>query len=180
MGPPVEGIGHQLVGRLLARADNPAAPGDGRSMFRRHRAGLTLQEKQENPAVRTRREGAVFQERRTRVWGPPVGLSGTLRRVAGAAEDGAVADVEGCAACRERHHVIDRKVVGPMGVALVARAPVPVLATPGPEHSRAQALPGARAVQRVVAAAVRLARMLSAATPRQLVTSPQNVQSLSL
>jgi hypothetical protein len=51
-----------------------------------------------------------------------------------------------------------------MGVTLVARTPVAVLTTPCPEHPRAQTLPGPRAVQGVVAAAVRLPGVLGAAT----------------
>jgi hypothetical protein len=60
--------------------------------------------------------------------------------------------------------VIDGQVAGRMGIALVAGAPVPVLATPGAEHAGAEALPLPGAVQGVVAATVRLARMLGAAT----------------
>jgi hypothetical protein len=51
-----------------------------------------------------------------------------------------------------------------MGGAVVARAPVAVLAAPGAQHSGAQVLPGAGPVQRVVAAAVGLAGVLGAAT----------------
>src|SRR5664280_1005099 len=84
-----------------------------------------------NPAAWAQLGGAVFQERRTRVWGPPVAVSSPLRRVAGPAEDGAVADVAGRAACGKRHDVVDGQVTGGMGGALVARAPMPVLAPPG-------------------------------------------------
>ncbi|MGA7670150.1 MAG: hypothetical protein WBW04_06995, partial [Nitrolancea sp.] len=48
----------------------------------------------------------------------------------------------------------------------VARAPVPVLATPGAEHAGAESLPGPRAVQGVVSAAVGLAGVLGATTTR--------------
>lgn len=48
-------------------------------------------------------------------------------------------------------------------VALVARAPVPVLTTPGAEDPGAEALPGAGAVQGVVPAAIRLPGMLGTA-----------------
>ena len=109
---------------------------------------------------------AVVQERRICVWGPPVGPARTLGRVAGATEDGAVADIERRAACGERHDVVDGQVTRGVGGTLVARAPVPMLATPGAKHSGAEALPGARAVQGVVAAAVRLPGVLGAATPR--------------
>ena len=72
-------------------------------------------------------------------------------------------DVERRPARGERHDVIDGEVGGGVGRALVARAPVAVLATPGSEHAGAQTLPGPRAVQGVVPAAVRLAGMLGAA-----------------
>jgi len=60
--------------------------------------------------------------------------------------------------------VIDGQVRRSMGGALVARTPVAVLTTPGAEHPGAQALPGPRAVERVVPTAVRLARVLAAPT----------------
>ena len=110
--------------------------------------------------------GAVFHERRTRVWGPPVGVSGTLGRVARPAEHGAVGDVEGRATGRERHDVVDSQVSSRVGVTLVARAPVAALATPGAEHAGAEPLPGPRAVEGVVPAAVGLAGVLGAATTR--------------
>ena len=53
-----------------------------------------------------------------------------------------------------------------MGVALIARAPVAMLATPGVEHAGAEALPGARAAEGVVAAAVGLPSVLGTATTR--------------
>ena len=90
------------------------------------------------------------------MWGPPVRLRRTLGRVAGPAEHRAVGDVEGRTTCREGHDVIDGQVDGGVGVALVSRAPVPVLSTPCPKDSGTQVLPGLRAVQSVVAAAVRL------------------------
>jgi hypothetical protein len=86
----------------------------------------------------------------------PVGRR-TLRRVARAAQHGGVADVERRTAGRERHDVIE---------ALVARAPVAALATPDAKHAGAEPLPGRRAVQGVVAAAVGLAGVLGAATTR--------------
>ena len=113
--------------------------------------------------------GAVFQPEPT-VHGYPtrVGLTDlwrrTLRRVARSTEHRAVGDVERRAAGCERHDVINGQVAGRMGVALVARAPVPMLATPGAQQPSAEALPLPRAVQRVVAAAVRLPRMLGAPT----------------
>jgi len=86
--------------------------------------------------------------------------------VAGAAEDGAIADVEGRAVCRERDDMVDGQVGGGVGGTLVARAPVPVLTTPRPKHSRTEALPGPRAVQRVVPAAVGLPGVVGAAATR--------------
>jgi len=100
------------------------------------------------------------------VWGPPVGDSGTLGRVAGAAEHRAVADVEWRAACGERGDVVDGQVSGGVGGAPVARAPVAVLATPGAEHAGAEPLPGPRAVQGVVPAAVGLPCVVGAAATR--------------
>jgi len=98
--------------------------------------------------------------------GPPVRVSGALRRVARAAEHGAVADVERRAASGERHDAIDGQVRGRVGGAPVARAPVPVLAAPRSQHAGAQPLPGPRAVQGVVPAPVGLPGVLGAATPR--------------
>ena len=43
--------------------------------------------------------------------------------------------------------MIDAQVTGRMGVTLVARAPVAVLATPGAQDAGAESLPGPRAVQ---------------------------------
>jgi hypothetical protein len=93
----------------------------------------------------------------------PVGRR-TLPRVAGAAQHGCVADVEWGTASGERHDVIDGEVGGRVGGALVARAPVAVLATPGAEDAGAEPLPGARAVQGVVPATVGLPGVLGAAT----------------
>ena len=60
--------------------------------------------------------------------------------------------------------MIDGQIRGSVGGALVARAPVAVLTTPGPQHAGAQPLPGPRAVQGVVPAAAGLAGVLGAAT----------------
>lgn len=59
--------------------------------------------------------------------------------------------------------MVDGQVGRGVGDALVARAPVPVLTAPRPEHSGAQTLPCSRAVQGVVPAAVGLPRVLGAA-----------------
>lgn len=119
-----------------------------------------------NPAERTHARGAVLQEGRTRVWGPPVGLRRPLGRVAGTAEHRAVGDVEGRTAGGERDDVIDGQVGGSVGGTLIARAPVPVQASPGAEDAGAEAMPGPGVVQGVVAAAVRLARVLATTATR--------------
>lgn len=54
-------------------------------------------------------------------------------------------------------NVIYGQVGGCVGAALVARGPVAALATPGAEHAGAESLPGPRAVEGVVPAAVGLA-----------------------
>ncbi len=88
----------------------------------------------------------------------------TLRRVARPTEHSAVGDVERSTARCERHDVIDGQVARRVGVTLVARAPIAMLAAPGAEHAGAEALPCPRAVHGVVSAAVGLAGMVSAAT----------------
>ena len=90
----------------------------------------------------------------------------TLGRVARPTEHRAIADVERRTASGERVDVIDGQVGGRVGGALVARAPVAVLATPGAEDAGAEPLPGARAVQGVVPATVGLPGVLCAATTR--------------
>lgn len=62
--------------------------------------------------------------------------------------------------------MIDGQVRGSVGGALVARAPVAALTAPGTEHAGAESLPGPRAVDGVVPAAVGLAGVVSAATTR--------------
>ena len=64
---------------------------------------------------------------------------------AGAAEHRGVADVERCTASGQRHDVVDGRVGGAVGVALVAGAPVAVLAKPRSQHVGAESLPGPRA-----------------------------------
>lgn len=102
---------------------------------------------------------------------PPIGYPApvgrrTLRRVARAAQHRGVADVEQRAASGERDDVVDGQVPRRVGGTLVPRAPVPVLAAPGAEHAGAESLPGPRAVEVVVPAAVGLAGVLGAATTR--------------
>ena len=102
-------------------------------------------------------------------WVGPALASGTLRRVAQAAQNRAVADVDGRTASGERHDVIDGQVGGAMGVAHVARAPVAALAAPAvpaAEHAGAGAPPGSRAVEGVVPTTVGLAGVLGAAAIR--------------
>jgi hypothetical protein len=62
--------------------------------------------------------------------------------------------------------VVDGQVGGGVSGALVARAPVAVLATPGAEHAGAETLPGPRAIQRVVPAPVGLPGVVGAAATR--------------
>jgi hypothetical protein len=87
----------------------------------------------------------------------------TLRGVARPAQHGAVADVERRTARGERDDVIDGQVAGSVGGTLVSRAPVAVLTTPGAQHAGAETLPGPRAVEGVVPAAVGLAGVFSTA-----------------
>ena len=62
--------------------------------------------------------------------------------------------------------MIDGEVGSGVGRALVARAPVPMFATPGAQHAGAEPLPGPRAVHGVVPGAVGLPGVLGAATTR--------------
>jgi hypothetical protein len=120
----------------------------------------------EDGAVVTRIQRPVRAEARRHVGYPtPVGRC-TLRRVAGAAQHGGVRDVERRTAGGERHDVIDGQVGGGVGGALVARAPLPALTTPGTEHAGAEPLPGPRAVEGVVSAAVGQPCVLGAAATR--------------
>ncbi len=96
--------------------------------------------------------------------GYPAPCRRALRRVARAAQHRRVGDVEWCTASGQRDDVVDVQVRRPVGGALVARAPVAVLAPPGPQHAGAEPLPGAGAVQVVVPAPVGLARVHRAAT----------------
>jgi hypothetical protein len=77
-----------------------------------------------------------------------------------------VADVERRTASGEWHDLIDGQVAGSMGEALVPRAPVAVLASPGTEHAGAESLPGPRAVEGVVPATVGLTGVVSTAATR--------------
>jgi hypothetical protein len=62
--------------------------------------------------------------------------------------------------------MINGQIGGRVGGALVTRAPVALLATPGAENPGAEALPGSSAVQGVVPAAVGLPRVVGAAATR--------------
>ena len=109
----------------------------------------------------------------------PVGRR-TLRRVARAAQHGGVSDVERRTASGERGDVIDGQVGGGVGGTLVARTPVAVLAAPGTKDAGAEALPGPRAVQGVVPAAVGLlGRAPCSGYQARLVTTPQTVHSFT-
>ena len=119
-----------------------------------------------NSAACTQSPGAVRGKAGRRMGYPtPVGRR-SLRGVARAAQHRGVADVERRTAGRQRHDVIDGQVGGRVSRALVARAPVAVLAAPGAEHAGAEPLPHPRAVQGVVPAAVGLPSMLGAAATR--------------
>jgi len=97
------------------------------------------------------------------LWATPAPGRCTLRRVTRAAQHRRIRDVERRTTRGERHDVIDGEVRRSMGGTLVARAPVAVLTTPGAKDAGAESLPGARAVQGVVAAAIGLPGVLGAA-----------------
>jgi len=117
-----------------------------------------------NPAVRTQSPGAVWRHLLRHMGYPAPLRRRALRGVARAAQHRRVGDVERRTADGERDDVIDAQVRGSVGGTPVARAPVAMLTTPGPQHPSAEPLPGSRAVQGVVARSVGLARMLGAAT----------------
>ena len=135
---------------------------------RRQRSCITplakTPEEARNSAACTRLGGAVSGDRRAPMGYPAPLRRRTLRRVARAAQHRRVGDVERPAASGQRDDVIDGQVARSVGGAQVARAPVAVLATPGTEHAGAESLPGSRAVEGVVPAAVGLAGVLGAAT----------------
>ena len=119
-----------------------------------------------NPAACTRLGGAVGgHARRPMGYPAPVGRR-TLARVARPAQHRGVADVERRTASGERDDVIDGQITRGVGRTLVARAPVAMLTTSGAEHAGAESLPGPRAVEVVVPAAVGLSGVLEAATAR--------------
>lgn len=119
-----------------------------------------------NSAACTQSPGAVCAHRRHHMGYPTPVVRRTLRRVARSTEHRGVADVERRTAGRERGDVIDGQVDGRMSGTLIARAPVAVLATPGTEHASAEPLPGPRAVEGVVPAAVGLPGVLGTAAAR--------------
>ncbi len=100
------------------------------------------------------------------MWGPPVGVSGALGRVAGAAEHRAVADVERRTARGQRHDVVDGQVSSRVGGALVARADVAVLPDVPGDHSLGQARPSWVRVDAMVGTDARESRVLAAAAAR--------------
>ena len=116
-----------------------------------------------NSAACTQSRGAVWRHLPRHMGYPtPVGRR-TLRRVARAAQHRRVRDVERRTASGERDDVVDGQVAGRVGWALVARAPVAVLTTPGTQHAGTEPLPGLRAVEGVLPAAVGLPGVLGAA-----------------
>ena len=122
-------------------------------------------ENRRNSAACTQSRGAVWARSRAPMGYPtPVGRRRTLGRVARAAQHRRVVDVERRTASGERDDVIDGQVGRSVGVALVARAPVAVLAAPRTQHAGAEPLPGPRGVEGVVPTAVGLPRVLGAAT----------------
>lgn len=62
--------------------------------------------------------------------------------------------------------MIDGQIRGSVARTAIARTPAAVLTAPGTKDAGAEPLPGSRGVQGVVAAAVRLPRMISAAATR--------------
>ncbi len=91
-----------------------------------------------------------------------------------------VTDVERRTTSGERHDVIDGQIPRVVGWPPVAGAPVPVLATPGPEHAGAEVLPCPHAVQGVVPAAGFDCRVCSVQRlPGRLVTTPQTVHGFT-
>ena len=94
-----------------------------------------------NSAACTRLGGADFRERRTRVWGPPVGPSRvhearSVGRVPRATQHAGVGGVERRATVDERHDVVERQVARRMRQMLgtIARAHVAVLADVACDH----------------------------------------------
>lgn len=123
-----------------------------------------------NPAVRTQSPGADFGERRTCVWGPPVGPSGvheagSVGRVPRTAQHAGVDGVERRAAVGERLDVVERQVARWMRRMLgtIARAHVAVLADMARDHPPRQAGPSRISVDVMVGTEARQARMLGAA-----------------
>lgn len=116
-----------------------------------------------NPAERTQSPGAVWARSRPHLGYPAPGRR-TLGRVARSAQHRRVGELVRRTTSRERDDVVNGQVRRWVGGAVVARAPVAVLAAPGPQDSGAEALPGPRAVQGVMPAAVGLPGVLGAAT----------------
>ncbi len=135
----------------------------GRQISRIGRWRNTDKNRETPPSAHSRR--APSQRSAVSPMGYPAPLGRrTLGRVARAAQHLRVGDVERCTASGERHDVVDGQVGGSVGGALVARAPVAALTPPGTEHPGAEPLPGPRAVQGVVPAAVGLAGVRRAPT----------------
>ncbi len=139
--------------------------GPARARRRSSPAASFVQEQRKSSAHSCSR-GLVGAHARAHMGYPAPVARRTLRRVAGAAQHRGVGDVERRTVSGQRDYVVDGEVGGAMGWPPVARAPVPVLTPPGAEHAGAESLPGARAVQSVVPAAVGLPSVVSAATTR--------------
>jgi hypothetical protein len=124
-------------------------------------------------AASTQREGADVQERRTRVWGPPVRPSGidearSVGRVPRATQHPSVGGVERRAAIDERQDVVKGEVTRWMRRMLgtIARADVAVLADVAGDHPPGQASPSCIRMDVMVGTDARQARMLAAASSR--------------
>jgi len=117
--------------------------------------------------------GAVFQERRTRVWGPPVGPSRvhearTVGGVPRSAQHAGVGRVEWRATVDERGDVVEHQVARRMRRMLdtITRAYVAVLADVAGDHPLGQAGPSCIRMDVMVGTDARQARMLAAASSR--------------
>ena len=126
-----------------------------------------------NSAACTRLGGADVQERRTRVWVPPVGPScvheaRSVGRVPRSAQHAGVGGIERRATIDERDDMVDRQVMRRVGrmVGTITRAYVAVLADVAGDHPFGQARPSRVRMEVMVGTDARQARMAAAATPR--------------
>jgi hypothetical protein len=126
-----------------------------------------------NSAACVQMGGADLQERRTRVWVPPVDPSGvhearSVGRVPRAAQHAGVGRVEWSATVDECQDVVERQVTRRMRRMLgtIARAYVAVLADVASDHPPGKACPSRVRMDVVVGTDARQARMLAAASSR--------------